>query len=191
MTITRRLTAKQERFAQLVASGETHSAAYRLAYDTNGASDTTVHADATRLFQNPLVSPRIDELMARYADVAEIDAVYVLSSLKTNVERAMRAVQVLDRKGNPTGEWQYDGAVANKALELLGKHLGMFSLRVEHAGQIVHTYDMLADLSLEDVKALALAYRALQEQKAQAIEGEVRVLETSEDVSSSQSGEVS
>ena len=187
----RKLTAKQERFAQLVAGGETQVGAYRLAYDVNSNSIDAQHVDSGDVAENPLVALRIAELTERYANVAEIDAAYVLSSLKTNVERALQAREVLDRKGEPTGEWQYDGAVANKALELLGKHLGMFSLRVEHAGQIVHAWDMLADLSLEDVKALALAYRALQAQKAQAIEGESRMLETNEDVSCSQSGEVS
>jgi hypothetical protein len=30
-------------------------------------------------------------------------------------------VPVLDRDGRPTGEYRYEGQVANKALELLGK----------------------------------------------------------------------
>ena len=74
-----------------------------------------------------------------------------------------------------------------RALEWLAdRGWGKAVQNVDVAGQIVHTWDMLDGLSLEDVKALALAYRALQEQKAQAIEGESRVLETSQDVSSSQ-----
>jgi hypothetical protein len=39
----------------------------------------------------------------------------------------MQAEPVRDKDGNPTGEYRYDGAVANKALELLGRHLGMFA----------------------------------------------------------------
>jgi hypothetical protein len=35
------------------------------------------------------------------------------------------------RDGTETGEYRYDGAVANKALELLGKELGMFISRSE------------------------------------------------------------
>ena len=74
-----------------------------------------------------------------------------------------------------------------RALEWLAdRGWGKAVQNVDVAGQIVHTWDLLDGLSLEDVKALALAYRALQEQKAQAIEGESRVLETSQDVSSSQ-----
>lgn len=74
-----------------------------------------------------------------------------------------------------------------RALEWLAdRGWGKAVQNVEHSGQLTHTWDMLAGLDLESVKALALAYMALQEQKAQAIEGESRMLETSEDVSSSQ-----
>jgi hypothetical protein len=41
------------------------------------------------------------------------------------------AVAVLDRDGKPTGEYRYDGNVANRALELLGKQQGMFIDRHE------------------------------------------------------------
>ena len=40
-------------------------------------------------------------------------------------------VPVLDRDGKPTGEYRYDGSVANRALELLGKQQGMFIDRHE------------------------------------------------------------
>lgn len=46
----------------------------------------------------------------------------------------MQAEPVLDSRGKPTGEYRYDGSVANKALELLGKHLGLFKDKVEHSG---------------------------------------------------------
>ena len=34
-------------------------------------------------------------------------------------------------EGNQTGEYRYDGTVANQALRHLGQHLGMFKDRVE------------------------------------------------------------
>ena len=55
------------------------------------------------------------------------------SKLRENVERAMQAVPVMGKDG-PTGEFKYDGAVANRALELLGKHIGMFTDKHEHSG---------------------------------------------------------
>lgn len=37
----------------------------------------------------------------------------------------MQQEEIRDANGG-TGEFKYEGSVANKALELIGKHLGMF-----------------------------------------------------------------
>ena len=49
--------------------------------------------------------------------------------MKENVERCMTAMPVLDREGKHTGKYRYQNNLANKALELLGKALGMFGKR--------------------------------------------------------------
>ena len=46
--------------------------------------------------------------------------------LVENVKMAKRAVPVFDREGEPTGEYEQQLAAANRALELIGKELGMF-----------------------------------------------------------------
>ena len=55
--------------------------------------------------------------------------------LCSDVERAMQAEPVRrkfgDREEEVPGEYVYNGSVANKALELLGKELGMFIDRKE------------------------------------------------------------
>ena len=76
----------------------------------------------------------IARLRSQVDRVAVVDAAYVLTRLRENVERAMTAEPVRDADGNPTGEYRYEGAVANRALELLGKTLGMFRDKVEHSG---------------------------------------------------------
>jgi phage terminase small subunit len=43
----------------------------------------------------------------------------------------MTVEPVLDAEGKQTGEFRYQGAVANRALELLGKEIGMFIDRSE------------------------------------------------------------
>jgi hypothetical protein len=48
-----------------------------------------------------------------------------------NAERSLQHVAVLDKEHKPTGEYRYDGSVANRALELLGKQQGMFIDRHE------------------------------------------------------------
>ena len=56
---------------------------------------------------------------------------WVLTRLMENAERSLQHVAVLDKERKPTGEYRYDGSVANRALELLGKQQGMFIDRHE------------------------------------------------------------
>ena len=57
---------------------------------------------------------------------------WVLARLAENARRAMQGEPVLLR-GLPTGEYRYDGSVVNRALELLGKELGLFRERQENS----------------------------------------------------------
>jgi hypothetical protein len=67
--------------------------------------------------------------------------------LIANVERAMQAEPVIDAKGVPTGQYVYNGNVANRALELLGKELSMFVDRKEIGKP--GAFDQLDDDELE------------------------------------------
>jgi hypothetical protein len=55
----------------------------------------------------------------------------VLDRLVENAERALQARRAMDDDGEETGEFKYQGNVANWALELVGKELGMFIDRKE------------------------------------------------------------
>ena len=59
---------------------------------------------------------------------------------------------VRDRDGNPTGEYVYEGAVANRALELLGKHLKLF----DGDGVQKHQHDhrhIVRQITAEEIRA--------------------------------------
>jgi hypothetical protein len=74
-----------------------------------------------------------------------------------NANRAMQAQAVLDAEGKPTGEFRYNGAVANRALELLGIEIGMFIDRHEigEPGEFARmTDDELQVYLVEKFKAL-------------------------------------
>jgi hypothetical protein len=60
----------------------------------------------------------------------------VLEKLVENVDRAMQISEVIV-DGRRTGEYKYEGNVANRALELVGKHIAVqaFTERVEHTGK--------------------------------------------------------
>ena len=115
-----------ENFCQLLSQCPAPSA--KEAYIGAGykATGNGAEALASRLSRNVKVRARLDELKAEAASRNALSVDWVLAKLRENAERALQAVPVLDREGNETGEYQYQGAVANRALELIGKHLGMF-----------------------------------------------------------------
>jgi hypothetical protein len=122
-------STQQETFAQAIALGQ-HAveAAEAAGYvpSINGAGARLRGAE---------VRARVAQLQAEIAEraveIAAIDKSWVMRRLKENAERAMSIEPVLDGKGDPKGVYKYQGSVANRALELLGKELGMFIDRNE------------------------------------------------------------
>jgi phage terminase small subunit len=117
---------KHEKFAHSIARGVSTLDAYTSAgYSAQGA-----YQSAHRLLKNAEVCSRIAEIQGNIAQAINektaISKSWVLEALRENYERAMQHEAVLDREGEPTGEYTYQGNVANKALELIGKELGMF-----------------------------------------------------------------
>jgi phage terminase small subunit len=124
------LTPKQERFCQeYLLDLNATQAAIRAGY-----SAKTANEQGARLLAKASVAARVSEMQTERAKRIEVTQDYVLRRLVDNVERAMQAEPVRDREGNETGEYVYQGAVANGSLKMLGEHLGMFRQRVEHSG---------------------------------------------------------
>ena len=72
----------------------------------------------------------------RQVEMIAVDRTWVISMLTENAKRAMQVEPVRDREGNPIGQYSYQGGVANKALELLGKEIGMFQTTCEAPGSV-------------------------------------------------------
>ena len=93
-------------------------------------------------------------ISAHTVEKTSVSKAWVIAKLVENVERAMQAVPVLDRQGNPTGDYIYQGNIANRALELIGKEYGMFIDRKEIGG--AGAFDHLDDNELsKTIEALA------------------------------------
>lgn len=124
------MTPKQERFVReyLVDLNATQ-AAIRAGY-----SEKTAHAIGHENLSKPEIAAAIAKGREKAAEQAGISQQWVLDRLRTNAERALQAEPVKDSHGRPTGEYTYQGSVVNGALNLLGKHLGMFADKVEHSG---------------------------------------------------------
>lgn len=142
---------RHETFALHVVAGKSASDAYRLSGFKCGA-DKSVWVSASRLLWTDKVQARIAELRKKVEKIAVVDRAWILSRLRENVDRAMQVEPVIGRDGKETGEHVYAGAVANRALELLGKEAGMFVDRTELA---VKSLDQLPESDLAAIIAEA------------------------------------
>jgi phage terminase small subunit len=127
MTNSKRLTPRQERFVrEYIRDLNGSRAAIAAGYSKNGAKVT-----ASRLLTNVNVSSEIAKLTQKACEKLEISADYVLRNIRDTIERCSQAEPVLDREGKPTGEYKFDSCAVLKGCELLGKHLKLFTDKVE------------------------------------------------------------
>ncbi len=107
---------RHERFAHAIANGEGTRQAYESAgYKPSSGSVQSAH----RLMKHPRVKTRIEALRemisAKSVVSASVDRDWVMGNLRLTVDRGMQ----------PDAE-TYNPTVATRALELIGKELGMF-----------------------------------------------------------------
>ena len=112
-------------------------ASHREAYIASGGKATTENtqdAGASEILSNPKVKAFHDHLISIAATEAIVTKEYVLKSLKNVAERCLTAEPVLewiDGELVPSGEWKFDSSGANKSLDLLGKHLKLFTDKLD------------------------------------------------------------
>lgn len=134
----RGLTPKQAAFvAEYLVDLNATQAAIRAGYSEKSAARIGVE-----LLNKTQVREAVVSAQAQRAERVEITADYVLSNLQEIVERSMQRAPVLDLKGRQVQDaegrdlWQFDAKNANRSLELLGKHLGMWRDRLELSGGV-------------------------------------------------------
>lgn len=131
-----KLNLRQQKFLhEYLASGNATESARRAGYSLKAAGVT---GDA--LLKNPKIARAIDEYRAELKEKHWLTTEWVIDNLKEVVTRSLqkapvmvfdqeerRMVQKVDKNGE--GVWQYDSQGANKALELLGKTMGIYTDR--------------------------------------------------------------
>ena len=130
------LTPKQQRFVEeyLVDLNATQ-AAIRAGY-----SEKTARVTGGENLLKPAVAAAITEQRNALAERTGLSAEYVVNGLQEVAERCLQRAPVMvgsgedrqqatDDEGNHI--WEFNAAGANKAFELLGKHLGMFETKVK------------------------------------------------------------
>ena len=124
---------RHERFAQELAKGKTQAEAYVLA----GYADNRHSANALK--QKPHISQRVSELLTQRDEIARKATEKAADRLSIDREWVMAELIEIAQAAKS----REDYAPANKALELLGKELGMFIERTEN---INTNYEVVADL---------------------------------------------
>ena len=96
-----------------------------------GYSEKTAASIGSENLKKPEIHARVEELKKTRADRLNLDAYWVLKRLMDISDRAMQAEPVVEwdqaqKTMVETGEYQFDSSGANRATELIGRHLGMF-----------------------------------------------------------------
>lgn len=117
-----KLTAKQERFCEeyLIDLNATQ-AAIRAGY-----SEKTAGTISNENMQKPAILDQITRLKAERSEKLKIDAAWVLNQAVKVHMRCMQAEPVtvrVDGVQEETGEYKFEHSGANKALEIIGKHV--------------------------------------------------------------------
>jgi phage terminase small subunit len=150
------LTPKQSRFIEeyLVDLNATQ-AAIRAGY-----SHKTAYSIGQENLKKPEIARVIEEAQAERSEKTSITAEWVLDNLKNVAVRCQQAEPVKEwdheeKRMVETGEYQFDSAGANRSLELIGKHLGMFKDKLD-----IKIIDDAADDEVSEILKLAAAAKA-------------------------------
>jgi hypothetical protein len=129
----KRLTARMIHFVNLLVSGNDHITAYSTAYDVSGSTRATIIGNANRLMRDSRITMQLESVLeATKQNVIESDASarrYVMQKLfdKVNESEVSESGQL-------------------RALELIGKAVGMFTDRVETTVEQVDTDSLKKEL---------------------------------------------
>lgn len=134
------LSAKMERFCQeMMLHDSPEEAAMSAGYSPDNRKSAA--ATASRLLKRADVRARITELRKERSDALGIDKDWVILKLVDVVNRSMQAVEVekwdySEKQLVGTGEYVFDSKGANTALQLIGKHLGIFDDKLQLGGTV-------------------------------------------------------
>lgn len=136
-------TPQQRAFVMEYLKDTNGGAAYiRAGYQAK--NQTVADSCASKLLRIPKVASAIQSAMDRRAEKCEISASDVLESIKEIRARCMQhtpvmrkvAGELVQKIEDGQGVWEFDSRGALKANELLGKHLKLFTDRVEIDGNV-------------------------------------------------------
>ncbi|MDC0178506.1 terminase small subunit [Woeseiaceae bacterium] len=127
------MTPKQHQFAREVVLGKSQADAYRAAYNTLRMNDNSIRREASRLMNNPNVATTVAELQQK-ADAA------VMQERIASREEVLQTLTSYMHSGEPKD------SVRLRAAEMMGKHYGLFTDRIEAVVPARSTEEIAAEL---------------------------------------------
>ena len=91
-----------------------------------GYSKKTARAIANELLTKLDIQEYICELKNKRSERVKYSQDELMRDILEVKNRCMQANPVLDKEGNETGVWKFDSNGANKALDMLAKHVGFY-----------------------------------------------------------------
>lgn len=141
-TSGRGLTPKQEKFCQLYIELGNASEAYRQAYNAKNMTTGAINTNAKKLLKDTPIALRIEELQQAHQQRHNLTIDNIIADLQEyrdicmgrkplTITTVVKNTQEGTAQSVNTECFVFEPTGANKALELLGKHLGMFKDRVD------------------------------------------------------------
>ena len=129
-----KLTARQKAFVdEYLVDLNATKAAIRAGY-----SKKTAVVIGNENLTKPYIAAEVQRAMRERSEKTKIDAEWVLREFVSLYNKAIQNEPVLDLDGSKIGEYKFDGANANRALENVAKHVSVnayASSKHEHTGK--------------------------------------------------------
>ena len=91
-----------------------------------GYSEKTANRIASELLSKLDIQEYICKLKNKRSERVKYSQDELMRDILEVKNRCMQANPVLDKEGNETGVWKFDSNGANKALDMLAKHVGFY-----------------------------------------------------------------
>lgn len=149
------LDKKEKLFCEAYVNIHNHNAtgAYLEIYqsDTYGSAAS----GASRLVKKINIQLYISHLINERSKNLKISSSFVITGLMENYSRCMQSEPVIGKDGEPIGIYNFNPAAANKALELIGKHIQMWDKKAETPGNQKIFESIIEKLMLNQINPIA------------------------------------
>lgn len=176
-----RITDKQENFVRELIKGRSQREAYKNSYNCKKMNDKTIDENASRLFANSKVRARYNQLHDRLIKEAEDECIVEAKQVLREIARiafssgadyaqvvsdtdSKQHVKLVDTASLPEDKRSAIASIKRtkhgisvesydklKALEILGKHLGIFKDQIEVSGNVNNPFEALTTEELREL----------------------------------------